>query len=71
MTLSKLKDNRCSACGSNDLLLARDKTAYSELEVQDGKLVAAYSHEEWSEADDAVRVYCAKCGEYFEVPDHL
>jgi len=71
MKLSKLIDNKCSACGGADLLLAKDTVSYSPVTVQDGKLVASYSHDEPSTADDAVRLFCTACGEYFEVPEEL
>lgn len=73
MKLSKLVNNRCCKCGSQSLTLAEDSTTYSPCEYDEasGKWNALYRDTEPSSADDAVRFFCADCGEQHEVPKGL
>lgn len=74
LNLIPLKDGKfCAECGSADLLLAVDHTEFSTLKVNDktGTLEATYSHQEPSEDDCSVRLFCNSCGRYHEVPDTL
>lgn len=66
-------NGKCSACGGESLTLAKDTTAYSPCtwDTVHGAFTADYSHTEESSADDAVRFFCADCGEYHAVPREL
>lgn len=73
-TLAKLKMIPCcSGCGSTNMSLAKDSTAYSSCsfdgEVQ--KWVADGNDTEPSHAEDAIRFYCPECGTPHEVPKEL
>lgn len=61
---------RCP-CGCETLTLARDKTEFSILEVENGGMTVTYSDAEYLDAPDSVRVFCPDCGDYFEVPEEL
>lgn len=64
-------DNTCPFCGGASFTLCRDFTAYSAVTFEDGEPVIHYNHEEWSDAEDGVRLVCVDCGEYAAVPDAL
>lgn len=61
------QENLCPECGNNTFTLCRDSTHYSCVEVEDGKLVVTYDHEEF----DEVRLLCVECGKYLNVPEEL
>lgn len=69
--LPKLVNNLCSKCGSNEMMLAQDYIEYSPCEFENGQWTATYSHEEESLAENAVRFYCARCGQPHVVPEEL
>ena len=73
MSLAKLLPNRCYKCGQSDFTFARDYTAYSpcEYDEESGKWVAKYEETQPSDAEDAVRFFCAACGTNHEVPKDL
>lgn len=58
-------------CCGKELMLAHDHTEYSTVELISGKWQQTYSHQEPSDAWDSVRLLCAACGDYFEVPEDL
>lgn len=71
MTLAPLPTSgRC--CGQS-LTLAVDHTKYFVVEINSkgGGWWRTFSHEEESEAPEAVRLFCPDCGEYFQVPKGL
>lgn len=61
----------CTKCGACDFTLAVDKTDYSPCEWDGTKFVAKYVDTQASDADDAVRFFCASCGEPRAVPEEL
>ena len=72
MNLPNLDNNRCSVCGSASLILASEFVEYSPLELnEEGELAAGYGHTEANVGPESVRCYCAECGEYHQVPEHL
>ena len=54
-------------------VLAEDMTEYSpcKWDAKDKTFSTVYGHEEASQADDAVRFYCASCGTGHMVPEGL
>lgn len=63
----------CTVCGLSEFTLAQDLTEYSPClwDADSATFVTTYSHEESSMADDAVRFFCAACGEPHAVPEDL
>ena len=70
MTYPTPIDGRCTACGSESMTLAEDQTVYSPCEF-DGTWTRRFSDVQASEMDDAVRFFCADCGEPHAVPEEL
>lgn len=72
MSLPDLINNACSKCGGTSLTLSRDYTKYSPCEYDPEQgWVPSYAHEQASVAEDAVRFFCADCGEYHAMPKEL
>ena len=64
-------DGVCPTC-EGTLTLAVDFVRYTECSIIDGVLRAhGHGTEEGSNADDAYRLFCGDCGDYFIVPDSL
>lgn len=61
----------CKACGAADLVLAVDVTEYRAATWTDGAWVLGETYRQAIDAPDAVRVFCASCGEPHEVPEGL
>lgn len=60
-------------CGSEDLVLAKDQTKYT-LVTKGTKWEFGASCAEQMESSDPmgdVRLFCATCGQYFNVPEEL
>ena len=66
-------DGCCTKCGDCAFVLAEDMTEYSpcKWDAKDKTFSTVYGHEEASQADDAVRFYCASCGTGHMVPEGL
>ena len=66
-------DGTCP-CGCKDLMLARDQTEYTPMTKEDGAWDHAAAYAEETDNDDpmgSVRLFCAACGQYFNVPEEL
>ena len=64
----------CPSCDSmGSMLLVEDQSKYTPLEFVDGHWVHAEGPQrvEPMDSDEAVRMFCVCCGEYFEVPEGL
>lgn len=63
----------CTVCGQSDFLLAKDMTEYSPClwDADSGTFATTYGHTEESLGEDAVRFFCAACGEQHMPPDGL
>lgn len=65
-------DGKCSECGGEDFTLATDKTHYREVTCVDGQWSAsAETHDELYDAPESIRMFCAACGAYFHIPEHM
>lgn len=71
MTKPKTKDGRCAHCGSKSMHLARDFTAYSPCAMVADKWCTTYVDAQTSQAEDALRFFCADCGTQHAVPVEL
>ena len=67
------EDGRCTNCGVSDFILAEDHTEYSpcEFDREAKTFSTTYGHTQESEAENAVRFYCANCGTPHMRPDGL
>ena len=66
-------DGTCTACNISDFTLAQDKTAYSpcEWDAQSKTFSTKYGHTRDNDEENAVRFFCANCGERHMVPEGL
>ena len=71
MTLPTLKDGRCTNCNSRDMVLAEDQTLYSPCEYNGQTWSRIYTDMQSSEAENAVRFYCAICLTNHAIPEEL
>jgi hypothetical protein len=64
-------DGICPTC-EGALTLAVDQTRYTECSIIDGTWRAhGHGTVESMDSDDAHRLFCGDCGDYFIVPDSL
>ena len=68
------KENRCTECGEEGLTLAEEFTKYFSLKCDEmGHWQKRYllNEEPGSENEVSVRLLCAECGTYYQVPNEL
>jgi hypothetical protein len=73
MTTEKIDpraDGSCT-CGNKDLLLVRDTVEYTPCSLENGQWELGAVDCGPSAAEDAVRLFCPNCGQYFNVPEEL
>lgn len=63
----------CTNCGSGDLMLARDYTAYSPCEyfLETDTWGPLYEDMQAADAPGSVRFFCTECGTQHAVPKEL
>ena len=69
-----LPDNGVCPCGCKDLSLARDQTEYTQVskEGSDWERGEPIIQDACTDRPDGdVRLFCASCGQYFNVPKEL
>lgn len=67
-------DGKCSHCGGDSFMLAKDSTTYSpNIRISQGKVDMADSYDDTqpSDVEDAVRFFCDSCDERCAVPKEL
>ena len=73
-TFPTTDNGACTCCGSGNMILAEDYTAYSPctFDADTGKFERNYTGEhEPSGQEDAVRFFCTDCGARHAVPEEL
>lgn len=70
-TLHPVVGGVCASCGGDDFMLAEDFTKYTPCAYNGEKFEPTYTDDQASDADDAVRFFCANCGTRHIVPKEL
>lgn len=63
--------NTCPTCGREGLTLCIDVTQYREAYLKDGEWSASPVRHQETWAEEAVRLMCSDCGEYFYAPETI